>query len=117
MVDTENVIIVSGAGSSEVNGVYIYAGQSYEKPAYTHKYNTEISLLWFMNNAWSIQGEEIYYYYSNENVASPELVETWSINVNGDSPAPRVKKEIASKFHKRLLKYNQNRYEQPQVPT
>lgn len=34
MVDTENVIIVSGAGASEVNGVYIYAGQSYEKPGY-----------------------------------------------------------------------------------
>ena len=86
-------MIVSGAGTSAVNGTYVEDGTLKGKPKYT--YNGYL-LQWDYDSlgeylVWCIKkGDFFYYYYSTQNVATPDLVTTWVKGSNGSLPIPTV---------------------------
>ena len=86
-------IIVSGAGSSEVNGTYVDTGElSGNRPVYENNANSDIAIGW--DNAWLIMSSTyVIYYYSDDDVATPDLCTTWEVN-GGESPVPTVTKEV-----------------------
>jgi len=85
-------VLVSGAGSEEVNGVYTERGEFNGKPYYNlvgqpddlDNYN----ILWDGSD-WYINFEEVDYYFSDEDVDFPWEVTGWTES-NGDTPAPTV---------------------------
>jgi len=87
-------IIVSGAGSTEVNGTYVDTGQlSGDKPVYANNANSDIAIGW--DSAWLIMNlsTDVIYYGSFDDVATPDLCTTWEVNA-GESPVPTVTKEV-----------------------
>ena len=70
-------MIVSGAGSSEVNGTYAVVDEGGEKPAYANNANSDIGIGWD-SGAWLIMNLSTYviYYYSYDDVATPDLCTT-----------------------------------------
>jgi len=87
-------IIVSGAGSSEVNGTYAVIGEEEGKPLYANNANSDIHIGWD-GDYWIIADISTYfnYYFSNEDVATPDLCTTWEV-AGGDPPVPTVTKEV-----------------------
>ena len=87
-------IIVSGAGSSEVNGTYAVVDEGGEKPVYANNANSDIGIGWD-NGAWIIADISTYfiYYFSSDDVATPDLCTTWEV-YEGDPPVPTVTKEV-----------------------
>mgnify|MGYP007069048391 CR=1 FL=1 len=89
-------IIVSGAGSSEVNGTYVDTGELSEgRPVYANNANSDIVIGW--NSAqclWLIMNSstQVIYYFSEDDVATPDLCTTWKV-AHGESPVPTVTKE------------------------
>lgn len=79
-------IVVSGAGSSVVNGTYAYAGIEDSKPAYETGDNV---IRWYEAAAWQISSSGYGMYYSVDDVATPDLVATW-IAFYGVLPLPTV---------------------------
>ena len=83
-------IIVSGAGTTAVNDVYVRDGESNGKPVYNAQGN-EVSqedyITW--DNVWVIYYQENPFYASEEDVATPDLVTTWQV-AEGLAPAPTV---------------------------
>ena len=75
-------IIVSGAGTSGANGTWAYAGLHGGKPYYT---KGEDVIVW-LGSFWAING----YYYSLDDVATPDLVTTWTVYTSGIAPVPTV---------------------------
>ena len=90
-------IIVSGAGSSEVNGTYVDTGQlSGKKPIYANNANSDIVIGWDSGEKkWLIKNlsTQVIYYYSSNNVATPDLCTTWEV-ADGEPPVPTVTKEV-----------------------
>ena len=87
-------IIVSGAGSSEVNGTYVDTGQLSEgRPVYANNANSDIVIEW--DDAWFIWNVSTFviYYFSDDDVATPDLCTTWEV-ADGESPVPTVTKEV-----------------------
>jgi len=87
-------IIVSGAGSSEVNGTYVDTGElSGNRPSYANNANSDIGIGW--DNAWFIinPSTQFIYYFSYDDVATPDLCTTWEV-YDGESPVPTVTKEV-----------------------
>ena len=87
-------IIVSGAGSSEVNGTYVDTGElSGNRPVYENNANSDIQLdglmIWVIVNV----STGFVYYFSNDNVATPDLCTTWKV-YDGEPPVPTVTKEV-----------------------
>jgi len=87
-------IIVSGAGSSEVNGTYVDTGElSGNRPVYENNANSDIQLdglmIWVIVNV----STGFVYYFSNDNVATPDLCTTWEV-YDGEPPVPTVTKEV-----------------------
>jgi hypothetical protein len=84
-------IIVSGAGRGHANGRYLQAGISNGKPYYEKTGNQDPLILW-VEDAWriydSIDNEDTWY-FSTEDVATPDLVTTWTV-LEGQAPAPTV---------------------------
>ena len=87
-------IIVSGAGSSEVNGTYAVVDEGGEKPVYANNANSDIVIVWDMG-AWIIVNVSTFviYYYSSDDVATPDLCTTWEVG-GGEPPVPTVTKEV-----------------------
>ena len=88
-------IIVSGAGSTEVNGTYVDTGQlSGNRPVYVNNANSDIGIVWD-SGAWMIMNPStrVIYYYSSNNVATPDLCTTWEV-YSGESPVPTVTKGV-----------------------
>ena len=88
-------IIVSGAGSSEVNGTYVDTGElSGNRPVYANNANSDIGIGWD-GSAWLIMNLSTYviYYYSSDDVATPDLCTTWEVS-KGKPPVPTVTKEV-----------------------
>lgn len=92
-------MIVSGAGSTEVNGTYAENGIVNDRPYYTYGINY---IKWF-GSYWAIRGD-LNYYYSNDNVATPDLCTTWRWD-EGELPAPTVTKEAPTGIPKHFLHY------------
>ena len=89
-------IIVSGAGSSEVNGTYVDTGElSGDRPAYANNANSDIVIVWDSSGAWLIMNlsTQIIYYLSEDDVATPDLCTTWEV-YEGEPPVPTVTKEV-----------------------
>ena len=88
-------IIVSGAGSTEVNGTYAVIGEGFGKPVYANNANSDIVIGWD-SGAWFIvnsSGTQVIYYYSEDDVATPDLCTTWEV-ADGEPPVPTVTKEV-----------------------
>jgi hypothetical protein len=94
-------IIVSGAGTTAVNGVYEYHSMQFEKPFYVmggYFEEGSASILWmgiFDIESWLIslyEGSAYQAYYSSDdNVATPDLVTTWTpAPLKGELPVPAV---------------------------
>ena len=81
-------IIVSGAGSSDANGTYNYVVMWSGKPSYTSGDNS----IWWYDNKWAIINafESGNRYESTEDVATPDLVTTWTVGADGTLPVPTV---------------------------
>lgn len=89
-------IIVSGAGSSEVNGTYVDTGQlSGNRPVYANNANSDIVIVWD-NGAWIIgnMSTQDRYYFSSDDVATPDLCTTWEVDYDRQPPVPTVTKEV-----------------------
>ena len=87
-------IIVSGTGSTEVNGTYAVVDEAGEKPAYANNANSDIVIGWD-GSAWLIMNSstQVIYYYSSNNVATPDLCTTWEV-AYGEPPVPTVTKGV-----------------------
>ena len=88
-------IIVSGAGTSAVNGTYVDTGQlSGGRPVYANNANSDIGIGWGFP-AWTITNMSTFvtYYYSSDDVATPDLCTTWEV-YEGEPPVPTVTKEV-----------------------
>ena len=86
-------IIVSGAGSSEVNGTYTESGTYEGRPKYVYD---NYVLIWSSGMVRWVIGTSDYvtvYYISNENVATPDLCTTWKV-YDGEPPVPTVTEEV-----------------------
>ena len=84
-------MIVSGAGTTAVNGTYVEDGTSNSKPSYT---KTGYLLFWSGSSQWRIcayPSYTVYYYAYNDDVATPDLVTNWAVNTGiGAAPVPTV---------------------------
>ena len=82
-------MIVSGAGSSEVNGTYVEF-ETYKNKPYYSKDDFELKWegLWVFTDF--MEGDD--YYYSFDDVDTPDLCTTWS-KAAGALPVPTVTKE------------------------
>jgi hypothetical protein len=80
-------IQVSGAGSTVVNGVYTYDEMYGDKPQYVY---STTRYIYFISNQWVIESGANTYYYSDDDVATPDLVTTWELGASGSSPVPTV---------------------------
>ena len=87
-------IIVSGAGSSEVNGTYAVVDEAGEKPAYANNANSDIVIGWADGVWWIMNSStQVIYYFSEDDVATPDLCTTWEVH-EGKPPVPTVTKEV-----------------------
>ena len=98
-------MVVSGAGTSAVNGTYAENGTKFEKPRYRMASAQSVTGYFYVvwsgpANRWciSVQGDDsVAYsqilggsrYMSTDNVATPDLCTTWVIG-SGANPVPTV---------------------------
>jgi hypothetical protein len=89
-------MIVSGAGSAEVNGVYAPNAIINGKQVYGRIGSNFIEpfISWEDDN-WGVRNGLSLPYSSTEDVATPDLVSTWQIEEQGLAPAPTVTAELA----------------------
>ena len=86
-------IIVAGAGTSAINGVYVYSGEEGGKHSYL---KGNISITWNVTfSVWVIYDFDTTSnrYYSSDDVATPDLCTTWTQN-DGDLPVPTVTAQV-----------------------
>lgn len=85
-------LVVSGAGTTAVNGTYYYNNDMYSKP-YFYKYKglQDWYAIYWNSDRWTIMKAlpETHLYQSTDDVATPDLVTTWTA-VEGDLPLPTV---------------------------
>jgi predicted butyrate kinase (DUF1464 family) len=86
-----NAVVVSGAGTISANGTYTERGVNDGKPYYNlvgASDTFDINSVYWGGEAWGITGEDPLY-TSDEDVAFPWQVVTWSMS-SGDAPAPTL---------------------------
>lgn len=98
-------IVVSGAGTVGIDGVYEYRYMRNGKPRYClvlDGEDTEMQLLWDTHK-WGIQFGEDYsgFYYSNSDVPTPDLATDWW-GYAGDSPMPEVTTALDTSLYAQL---------------
>ena len=81
-------IVITGAGTSTVNGTYVNNGTQNGKPKYINN-ATQIEIIW-SSTYWLIIDNVSAFYYSTNDVASPNLVTTWLVDDDGVLPVPQV---------------------------
>ena len=94
----EKMIIVSGAGSSEVNGNYKRNGEENGYPKYTLENSIYDNAAIFYDSVWVLaveryQPQMFLYYVSTSSAESPELVDGWEVVPSFGTavlPAPTV---------------------------
>ena len=83
-------MIVSGAGSTVVNGTYAENGTYDGRPYYEYD---NCSIMWNFNQ-WEIRYGTALYYFSRSNVSTPDLCTNWApVYGVSDPPTPTVTKE------------------------
>jgi len=102
-------VIVAGAGDSRGNGTYLQNGTIGGKPSYTVP-NTNKFMQWnVVAENWQIGLGSISLYYSDDDVATPDLATTWlNFDGFGTLPVPSVVSE-ASKL--RFIPLNKAGYD------
>jgi hypothetical protein len=100
-------MIVSGAGSVGINGVYTPRGTSngktfWNKENFTSDSPIESSISW-SGSVWGIytEGSDLDY-FSADDVATPDLVNTWQV-VEGQPPAPTVTAEMSPAIPEQII--------------
>jgi hypothetical protein len=88
-------IIVSGAGSDAFNGTYAQNGSLSGKPKYSKVGDSDRDILW-SGTEWVIRDPDDFWYVSTDNVATPDLVTTWTIDGLAELPAPTVTAEMSA---------------------
>lgn len=90
-------ITVSNAGSSDTNGVYTQNGTFNGKPKYSKTNGADVfEISWYNQGSlyyWVIMKAApaiTFYYYSFNNVATPDLVTVWQLEGGGWAPLPQV---------------------------
>lgn len=83
-------IIVSGAGTPSCDGIYEVSGTLNGKTKYT-KSDDGKTISW-SGTQWGINGV---FYFSTQNVATPDLVSVWLTGA-GEDPAPTVTAQTAA---------------------
>ena len=97
-----DAMLVEGAGTEEVNGVYLRDGNENEFPKYVKNAASKILIFGFndaltgeftpLNWAVRLQGAPIYASTDpNDPVATPDLADSWGSS-NGEEPAPTVRR-------------------------
>lgn len=89
-------IIVAGAGSTEVNGTYVENGTVNERPLFIMSGESSYPRIYWASSAWNIAFANLKaftFYKSTDDVATPNLCTTWSVNGNGQTPVPTVTAE------------------------
>ena len=96
-------MIVSGAGSTELNGTYIETGTLNGK----YYYEYDVYRISWDGNMWVIGSIAQIFYISQDDVSTPDLCTTWDV-MGGISPAPTVTKG-ATGIPKQFLHYTRMR--------
>lgn len=89
-------MIVSGAGSTQLNGTYVFGFEVNGKPAYFMSGGELGQVIVWVITHWAIQDDEGQYYYSSDDVATPDLCITWVVDYSGILPVPTVTSEGGS---------------------
>lgn len=90
----EKMIIVSGAGSPEVNGNYYLNGEKNGYPEYTLENSIyDNAAIFYDSDVWILaveryQPQMFLYYLSTSSAESPELVDGWEVAPFGTAVAP-----------------------------
>lgn len=116
-------ISVQMGGSAEVNGIYYYIGMYDSKPLYRKRVGigTLPYIIWdAADSTWYISGRgdedgEIVkgaYYSSSEDVATPELVTTWTVEKAGSAPAPLLDGSPALSLREKFSPFSDGAYYQ-----
>jgi hypothetical protein len=84
-----NALIVSGAGTTTVNGLHTQRPDLNGRPTFQLQGQTTAlgSGIWWGGDRWFIGADA--FYVGDEDVAFPWLVTEWTVS-NGDAPAPTV---------------------------
>jgi len=87
---TAGAILVSGAGSGSVNGIYVLDGTANGKTKYKKdNADPDQTIEWTIWGNWALYGyDDDVWYYSLDDVATPDLA-SWSTS-NGTAPAPTI---------------------------
>lgn len=88
-------LYVSGAGSSEIDGLYEYSGLQSGRPYYVSVNSSDMIMRWnSQSQSWRIEFDGDVYYYVEQNVSTPDLAEyeNWSSD-EGSGPIPLVSTE------------------------
>ena len=87
IVTLPSAVVVSGAGTANCNGEYIYDGYIDNKPSYV---KGDFKIVWSSEDGcFLLMSGQIAYYGSEEDVLSPDLVLEWQVG-DGEEPAPTV---------------------------
>jgi hypothetical protein len=93
LVPTGNMI-VSGAGTAPVNDTFALDGEVNGRESYRGIENTFVIISW-TGTKWLISESGDDYYESSDDVATPDLVTTWTAVGFGEPPVPTVTAELA----------------------
>lgn len=88
-------LVISGAGTSSANGTYIQNGMLNGKPNYLGPNSN--TMFWSTGLFWIIKSPNSSYYYSTNNVATPDLVTNWLLDEDGSMPLPQVTGNLSIK--------------------
>lgn len=97
-------IVVAGAGTAAADGTYAYSGTANGKNQYTHPIAGTIT--WDGVDRWKISDADPYWYYSLDDVATPDLCTTWVADVDGSNPVPTVTEGANPTFDVDVLYYD-----------
>jgi hypothetical protein len=87
-------MIVSGAGSVEVNGVYLLDGEFEGRPRYQLTEGGADDVITWNGTFWAIITDGDILYLAADDVATPDLVASWQVDA-GQAPAPTVTAEMS----------------------
>lgn len=97
-----DAMVVEGAGTAAVNGLYLRDGNFNNFPKYAlfeSQSSSDVIQRVQFGATWvvGLAGGFNYKYKTSENTASPDLVENWEA-ADGDPPAPTVRRATAEDF-------------------
>lgn len=110
-------MVVSGAGSALVNGLYLFDGLRNGKPSYRLPLPHLLKVIFIVweGSQWRIKeliGSTTTYYYSSQDVATPDLVTTWVKSSGGTLPLPTVTEKINQSLREKFSPFSDGEYYQ-----